>query len=135
MKDTCDAPHVVRAAFVGFVLAALASPLLTHPSAAVELSTPTPPSAETMEQGNALYLRNCRLCHGTNGTSGKPLRLNENLRDADYVASVILYGPGYMTGFADHLSDAEIALIATYVRNSWGNAFGEMADEEVAALR
>ena len=95
----------------------------------------TPVSSSVMEQGEALYLKNCRLCHGSKGTSGKPLAGNEMLEDADYVASVILVGPGYMASFAEHLSDDEIAMIVTYVRNSWGHAHGPMAASDVAELR
>jgi mono/diheme cytochrome c family protein len=91
--------------------------------------------AEVLAQGEKLYKKNCRFCHGTKGTSGKRLSGNEKLVDADYVAHVILVGPGYMTPFAEHLSDEEIALIVTYVRNAWGNAYGPVAAEDVAQLR
>lgn len=91
--------------------------------------------AAQMEEGESLYRKHCRFCHGTKGTSGKRLAGNEMVADADYVAHVILVGPGYMTGFAEHLTDDEVATITTYVRNSWGNAYGSMASEAVAALR
>lgn len=91
--------------------------------------------AAVMEQGEALYRKNCRFCHGTKGTSGKRLAGNEMVADAGYVAHVILVGPGYMTAFAEHLSDQEIAMITTYVRNSWGNSYGPMDSSAVAALR
>ena len=103
-------------------------------SAAAESSS-APSPADAMEQGQALYLQHCRLCHGSKGTSGKPLAGNEMMEDAEYVASVILLGPGYMAAFADHLTDDEIALIVTYVRNSWGHDYGAMAANEVAPLR
>jgi len=92
-------------------------------------------SAAVLEEGEALYRRNCRFCHGTKGTSGKRLAGNEMIADAEYVAQVILTGPGYMTAFAEHLSDAEIATITTYVRYSWGHAYGPMESGEVSALR
>lgn len=92
-------------------------------------------SAETLAQGEELYLKNCRLCHGTKGTSGKPLANNEMLESAEYVAGVILVGPGYMASFADHLSDEEIALITTYVRNAWGHSYGPVSADIVGALR
>lgn len=95
----------------------------------------TPVPAEAMEEGAALYKKNCRFCHGTKGTSGKRLAGNEMLADAEYVASVILTGPGYMTPFEEHLSDEEIALITTYVRNAWGHAYGPMQAADVAQLR
>jgi len=88
-----------------------------------------------MEEGEGLYRKHCRFCHGTKGTSGKRLAGNAMVADAGYVAHVILVGPGYMTAFAEHLSDQEIATITTYVRNSWGNAYGPMDSSAVAALR
>ena len=113
------------------VLGVLAAP---HAARAAEEAQAAIP-AETMAEGESLYLKNCRLCHGTKGTSGKRLSGNESLADAEYVASTILLGPGYMTPFAEHLSDEEIALITTYVRNAWGHAYGAMEAAEVAPLR
>ena len=92
-------------------------------------------SPEVLEMGQALYKKNCRLCHGTKGTSGKPLAGNEMVESADYMAHVILTGPGYMAAFADALSDEEIALIITYVRNSWGHAYGPVDAALVAEMR
>jgi mono/diheme cytochrome c family protein len=91
--------------------------------------------AEILAQGEVLYLKNCRLCHGSKGTSGKPLKGNEMIEDAEYVASVILVGPGYMAAFEDHLTDEEIALIVTYVRNAWGHSYGPVDAALVAPLR
>jgi mono/diheme cytochrome c family protein len=39
-----------------------------------------------------------------------------------------------MPGFVQ-LNDAQIAAIATHVRNSWGNAHGPVAADEVAGYR
>lgn len=106
----------------------------TQEVGAVDTATSVVPS-ETMAEGETLYLKNCRMCHGSKGTSGKRLAGNENLADAQYVAGTILVGPGYMTGFAEHLSDEEIALITTYVRNAWGHGYGLVQAAEVAPLR
>ena len=40
-----------------------------------------------------------------------------------------------MTAFGEHLDDAQIAAIATFVRNSWGNDYGPVTPDEVAAAR
>jgi mono/diheme cytochrome c family protein len=90
---------------------------------------------QIMEEGAALYLVNCRQCHGTRGTAGVPLASSERIGDADHVVTTIITGPGYMAAFGDHLDDAQIAAITTYVRNSWGNEFGLVEPEDVAALR
>lgn len=92
-------------------------------------------SEETLQKGQELFVVNCRQCHGTKGTAGAPLKGNDNLEDPDFVVTTILTGPGYMTGFADHLDDEQIALLATFVRNSWGNGYGPVSPEAVAGLR
>ena len=92
-------------------------------------------SEDVIAEGKALYLKNCKLCHGTKGTSGKRLSQNKKVADAEYVARTIITGPGYMTEFGPHLSDEEIALIVTYVRNEMGNSYGPMNATEVKQLR
>ncbi len=116
---------------IALFLGSAASP---QKAGAVEEANAAVP-ADLMAEGETLYLKNCRMCHGTRGTSGKRLAGNENLADADYVAGSILVGPGYMTGFAEHLSDEEIALITTYDRNAWGHGYGPVEAAEVAPLR
>lgn len=92
-------------------------------------------SESVIAEGKALYLKNCKLCHGSKGTSGKRLSQNAKVADAEYVARTIITGPGYMTEFGPHLSDEEIALIVTYVRNEMGNSYGPMNATEVKQLR
>lgn len=88
-----------------------------------------------MEAGEGLFRVNCRQCHGSRGTAGVPLKENERLADPFYVTGTILTGPGYMTGFADHLDDGRIAAIASFVRNSWGNDYGAVIPQDVADMR
>jgi mono/diheme cytochrome c family protein len=40
-----------------------------------------------------------------------------------------------MPRFDQILGDEEIALVATYIRNSWGNRFGLVEEEEVSKKR
>lgn len=94
-----------------------------------------PIPAELMEEGARQYKRHCRFCHGSKGTAGLRLKGNEKMRDGAFVAHAILVGPGYMTPFEDALTDEEIAIITTFVRNAWGNDYGPMTAEEVAQLR
>jgi len=60
---------------------------------------------------------------------------NQNLREASYHISRILYGGAGMPAFADQLSDEQIAAVATHERTSWGNDFGEITAEQVAQER
>jgi mono/diheme cytochrome c family protein len=92
-----------------------------------------------MKKGEQVYQQNCAACHQANGQglpgAFPPLAGNPNLQDVGHVLSVIkngLQGPitvngqtynGAMPGFPQ-LSDEEAKAVATYIRNSWGNAFG-----------
>ena len=91
-----------------------------------------------VQTGGQVYAQaTCIACHGTNGEGGVGVALAENggLGSVDTVVETILGGSGEMPAFASRLSDDEIAAVATYIRNSWGNAFGAVTPEEVAGRR
>lgn len=97
--------------------------------------------------GAALYASNCAACHQADGSgltgafppvAGSPIVTGD---DTDLFLEIILRGydarPEYavMVGFADVLTDEEIAAIATHERTSWGNNGSEITAEEVAKVR
>lgn len=86
-------------------------------------------------EGEALYLKNCRQCHGSRGTSGVPLAGNHRIQDYAHVVHTIINGPRYMPAFGGYLSDQEIAAVTTFVLTSWGNTFRTVTVDEVASLR
>ena len=53
----------------------------------------------------------------------------------DYVIAQILMGRGQMPGFADRLSDDQIAAVASYIRQSWDNKLGDLSPDQVKQLR
>ena len=88
--------------------------------------TPEPPD------GQALYLKNCRQCHGTMGTPPKTMKAKferiPDLADApimtklsdDSLLVVIRMGVNKeqdMKGFGDRLSPEEMKALAKYVRS------------------
>jgi mono/diheme cytochrome c family protein len=88
--------------------------------------------------GRTVFMRaRCFACHGEYGYGGVGPRFRENrfLAMGDYVAGQILIGRGVMPSFADALDDKQIAEVASYIRNSWGNQFGSVKPEEVAKVR
>ena len=93
--------------------------------------------AQLKTEGQAVYARICVACHGAEGQGGVGVRLagNSQLRNARYIAGLIIGGGQQMPAFGRLLSDREIAAVATYVRNSWGNQFGVITEEEVKAVR
>lgn len=102
------------------------------------LAQVTAPPAEVMAAGQAGYTANCRGCHGANGEGGIGFALDGNpvAQSEGGIVSMVLqgYAEHGMPSFK-HLSDDEIAAIATYIRNSWSNAYGLVGPAVVAALR
>lgn len=96
---------------------------------------------ELAEEGEGLYRYRCAKCHGRDGEGqqhshdaaprlgGRYARLS-----VDELTVQVLRGGSYMPPFAS-LTDREVAAVATYVRNSFGNRLGIVSAAEVAALR
>jgi mono/diheme cytochrome c family protein len=88
--------------------------------------------------GKDVYMNaRCFACHGEDGFGGVGPRFRENhfLGLTDYVIGQILIGRGIMPSFAEALSDQQIANVATYIRNSWGNQFGGVEPQQVVSVR
>ena len=115
---------------------------------------PLPVKAQPISQsaGHRVYLGVCGGCHGPNG-EGKPnvavaLQGNSTVRQKNpqnLVRAVLLGLPEVnfpslgrrqeMPGFANELSDTEIAALANYLRESWGGQPADITDEAVGAFR
>src|SRR5215475_3361345 len=112
----------------------------------------TAPSEAAMKVGQAIYAHNCIACHEADGSSSPrvypPLNGNALLQSADPSSTlrVILDGAqtvttprapntGSMPAYAKQLSDQQIADVANYIRNSWGNAAPLVTAAEVAKAR
>jgi mono/diheme cytochrome c family protein len=114
--------------------------------------TPASPQSGAMQRGAAIYSYACTACHleGGIGQPGyfPPLKNDAMVQQSDPTGLVhlILAGsrigtsasspsPLTMPSFAWKLSDPEVADVVTYIRNSWGNAAGPVAAEQVRQLR
>ena len=82
--------------------------------------------APLVEAGKPVYETYCASCHAGNGRGdiGPSLIDNGKLKDAAFVVRQIAQGGDEMPPFSGSVSDEEILAVATYVMNSWGNAFG-----------
>lgn len=124
-------------------LAAVAEYLKSLPSRKTTL--PAPPDPARMARGRAVFAQHCAVCH----SSGiAPLLAGNTLvqaREPRTVLRIVLEGaqspstpghrPGYsMPGFAA-LPDGEIADVATYIRNNWGNRASAVSLKDVKVLR
>jgi len=99
---------------------------------------------ELVERGEKVYQANCVACHQANGMGlpGVFPAMNGSkvaTGPIDAHIKIVLHGgrPGTaMVGFADRLSDAEIAAVVTYERNAWNNKMGDAAQPaDIAAAR
>lgn len=100
-----------------------------------------------LPDGEQLYMQTCAACHQSNGQglagAFPPLAGSKIVNDenAEFMIQIILQGydarPEYamMVGFADQLTDEEIAAIANHERSSWGNKAPAITAEEVARIR
>jgi mono/diheme cytochrome c family protein len=113
---------------------------------------PAAPHQSVMDSGKRIYEDSCAACHRDSGEGVAhmfpALKGNSNVqsRDPTTVIRVILDGarmvatdarptPSSMPAYNWKLSDKEIAAVATYVRNSWGNAASEVGADDVGSLR
>ena len=111
-----------------------------------------PPSAAAMRAGEAIFADACAACHRANGEGVPrffpPLAGDAALqaKDPTTIVRIILAGtrslptpaaptPLAMPAFAWKLDDAQIASVATFVRNSWGNSAPAGLAAKVAKLR
>ena len=111
-----------------------------------------PAPAEQLARGEALYDQQCAACHGDQGQGAvgayPALAGNRSVVMPSHVNAVqaILAGgfspatagnrrPYGMPPFRTLLNDADIAAVASFVRQSWGNRAGAVAPQEVQRLR
>ncbi|MEA2830837.1 MAG: hypothetical protein QOF22_1585 [Bradyrhizobium sp.] len=111
-----------------------------------------PPPQADMAAGAAIYARACIACHEAGGEGTPriypPLPGNANLQSADPSSTlrIILDGAqtvttplapntGSMPAYGEELSDQQVAEIANYIRNSWGNAAPLVRPAQVKRLR
>ena len=109
-------------------------------------------AAPDMPLGARVYLDNCAACHFTSGKGspeifpelqGNPMVLG---KDASPLLSVILKGTSstmterrpmnlVMQGYADRLTDNEVAALATFLRKGWGNQASDVSESQVSKVR
>ncbi|HXR93100.1 MAG TPA: c-type cytochrome [Steroidobacteraceae bacterium] len=132
-------------------LAAIATYLKDQRSSSGRL-TALPSDNPVMVAGAAIYRDTCSGCHKIDG-SGVPYLIPDLAgsaavasRQSTTVLEVILHGAAsvatreeptgpQMPSYAWQLDDAQVAAVATYVRNSWGHAAGLVSPSAARAAR
>lgn len=98
--------------------------------------------------GPELYAMHCQSCHGDHGQGVPqifpPLAGSERLRVPEHFVHGLIHGypptdtaqqwMGEMPQFG-HLSDADLATLATYARQQWGGTTDVIPEEMVTAQR
>jgi len=102
----------------------------------------SPPSAskadDQTDPGAQIYMKShCFACHGQMGGGGfgPALAGDRILAIQKFVVAQILIGRGKMPEFGSRLSNQEIAAVAQYIRNHWGNRFGPVTADDVESVR
>ena len=126
-------------------------PLRHDPVAAAAAAQPVVEEAPPADTPESLYTTNCGACHQAEG-EGMPglfpaLAASEwVVEDPETPIRVLICGiqgdidvggasfSGVMPALAN-LTDAQIAMIVTHIRTSWGNDAGEVDEATVAAVR
>jgi mono/diheme cytochrome c family protein len=131
--------------------------------AAAEQPTDKPPTPEQMQKGEIAYTVRCGDCHLPTGLGSPrspdadPTKVSPPLvgnpivlaHDPQSLINTILYGahehtlddkawpkmPGFELDFGLGMDDEQVAALATYVRNSWGNKANAVDAKDVAKQR
>jgi mono/diheme cytochrome c family protein len=130
--------------------AAIAAYLKSLPASGPQ--APAEPNPAQTAEGQAIFVARCQGCHQRPGQPGPlpdyPQLAGDTLilaRDPTTVARIILQGaespvtPSEKTTYSmpafTVLSDEQIAAVATYIRNSWGNRAEPVTSHAVKVLR
>ena len=98
---------------------------------------------ELVKRGEAVYQANCLACHQATGKGLPPVfpaldgsKIATGAKAA-HIDIIVNGKPGTaMAAFGKQLSDTDLAAVATYERNSWGNKVGDMVQpNEIKAAR
>lgn len=109
-------------------------------------------AGRNLTEGERLYIDNCGACHFVSG-KGAPGAFPEldqativNAEDPDALIHTILAGAQLpstakapselaMPGFANRLSDDEVAKLATFIRQGWSNNASAVSEKQVSEVR
>lgn len=133
-------------------LAAIAHYLKSLPGSQAQRPEATAVTTPVMRRGAKVYELNCMACHNVagEGIDGMVTGFADNpsIRAASHTNLVATVLTGSRAVITEHnptgagmpsfdwkLSDADIAAVLTYVRNSWGNAAPEVHVQEVTGAR
>lgn len=76
------------------------------------------PEGKSTNNGEVIFKKNCKSCHGMDGTKGsfKAANLQTSKITDSEIKSIIKIGRGKMKSYKDKLSDVEIEEVTEYVK-------------------
>jgi cytochrome c6 len=106
---------------------------------AMMLAALAPAGAQTLD-GKTVFAKNCAACHQASGAGipGAFPALKGNVfvqGEAAAVIATVLKGRAGMPTFASSLDDDKMALVLSYIRQSWGNKAGAISPADVTSVR
>lgn len=111
-------------------------------SAVSELQVTAAGPAVVSAIGASIFNSKCASCHKANGQGGgggmfPALAGNKTVTASDpsTIIATVEHGRNLMPSWKGQLTDADIAAVLTYVRNSWGNAAPAVDEAQVAAVK
>jgi mono/diheme cytochrome c family protein len=133
-------------------LAAIATYLQTLPRPAATHAEVRAAAPDLLSQGQAVYRKACADCHGTHGEGAagaypplagnatvlavRPINLLRVIAEGGFAPVTAGNPRPYgMPPFAERLSQREIAAVASYVRQAWGNEASAVSELDVLAVR
>ena len=98
------------------------------------------PRAMAAETGQSLYNDTCAACHQRTGAGIKgafPALTGGKLVTGPLpvLVATVLNGRGGMPAFKSDLTDAQMAMVLTYIRASWGNKASAVTTAQVSQAR
>ena len=101
------------------------------PAEAARRENPVPATGASIEQGRALFMQNCVICHGADARGDGPAAAGLDPKPADLVemgghhpagdlAWKIEEGRGPMPGWKDRFSDTEIWHLVNFIQSLGG---------------
>ena len=121
-------PSLLLALVLVFAVAWSATAASAGSDSRMARHTPVPPSVWQEPDGKALYLKNCKQCHGVTGEPTKTAKRQyekiASLNDAEFVKKlstktmldVVRKGKGEMKGFAEKMTVLEMEAVVAYVQ-------------------
>lgn len=123
---------------------ALAAGSAAAPSTAPQKAAEKAPdyTMATAKDGETVFKTNCQACHMPTGEGAKGAGMypslveNPNVANPGYTAYTVMHGLRGMPAFSSDLSDEQIAQVANFLANHFGNQHkGEISVGEVKAFR